>query len=48
MYAAAGCDSLTVNILDSVLRIVAVAVGWSPTDNSRAVLMQFQPKEVAF
>jgi hypothetical protein len=27
---------------------VAVAAGRSPADNSRAVLVKFQPKEVAF
>jgi hypothetical protein len=29
-------------------RVVAVAARWNLADNSRAVLMQFQPKEVAF
>ena len=46
--AAAGCDSLTINVVSRSLATVVVAVRRSLADNSQTVLMQFQPKEVAF
>jgi hypothetical protein len=39
---------LTVNSVGTLLTVVAVAAGRSLADNSQTVLMQFQPKEVAF